>query len=293
VAADSFRPGSLWERVVRTTEAARRLGSLQPIPTRCELLTDPATGVRFQLRTTDAQDRKEAEQASQEQQAATGSASNPFAHPDPHLWVAGLTDTHYGLLNKFPVVHHHLLLVTRRYQPQSEPLNAGDCHALAAVLSEFRGLGFFNAGEAAGASQGHKHLQVAPLPLGGDDRDLPLAPLLREAALGAEPRPVSALPFRHAAVGLTAAGDGDALLAAYAGLCEALELDPARDPYNLLVTSEWMLLVPRSRGEVDGIPLNALAYAGALMVRNDAQRAELLERGPWWLLTAAADSAAT
>ena len=34
-----------------------------------------------------------------------------------------------------------------------------------AILAEFDGLGFYNGGETAGASQPHKHLQIVPLPL--------------------------------------------------------------------------------------------------------------------------------
>lgn len=287
--ADPYQPGSLWARIVRRTELAQRSGHLQPIPTRRETLTDPQTGVRFQLRITDAQDHKEREKASQDRQAAAGRPADPFADPDPELWVADLTDSHFGLLNKFPVVDHHLLLVTREYRPQHEPLDGEDCHALATALGEVTGLGFFNAGEAAGASQGHKHLQLVPLPLAGDQQGLPMARLLDDADLAARPDRVAALPFRHAALRLSEPPSGPALHAAYTALCDTLDLDPAQAPYNLLVTREWMLLVPRSRGQVDGIPLNALGYAGALMVRTAEQRTELLERGPWWLLTAAGE----
>lgn len=285
--ADPFEPGSLWGSIVRRTEAAQRSGHLQPIPTRLETLTDPETGIRFQLRITDAQDRKEAERAHQDRQAAAGAPADPFADPDPELWVAEFTDTHFGLLNKFPVVDHHLLLVTRAYRPQHEPLDADDCHALATALAEIPGLGFFNAGEAAGASQGHKHLQLVPLPLAEDDQGLPMAPLLEGGDLPGRPGRVAAFPFRHAALRLDGRPDGGALHGAYTALCRDLDLDPSRDPYNLLVTRQWMLLVPRSRGQVDGIPLNALGYAGALMVRSAEQRAELLARGPWWPLRAA------
>jgi ATP adenylyltransferase len=51
-------------------------------------------------------------------------------------------------------------------------------------------------------------------------------------------------------------------------------------PYNLLVTREWMLLVPRSAKCFDGISINALGFAGVLLVRNEPQMRRLEELGP-------------
>lgn len=59
-------------------------------------------------------------------------------------------------------------------------------------------------------------------------------------------------------------------------------------PYNLLATREWMLLVPRSTECFHGISVNALGFAGALLVR-DAEQLALLERhGPMTALRAVA-----
>jgi ATP adenylyltransferase len=50
--------------------------------------------------------------------------------------------------------------------------------------------------------------------------------------------------------------------------------------YNLLLTRQWMLLVPRSRERFESISLNALAFAGALLVRDERQMAALKKHGP-------------
>jgi ATP adenylyltransferase len=51
-------------------------------------------------------------------------------------------------------------------------------------------------------------------------------------------------------------------------------------PYNLLCTRDWMLLVPRSREFFEGVSINAIGFAGGLLVRNREQLAILRDRGP-------------
>ncbi|MBW2254170.1 MAG: phosphorylase, partial [Deltaproteobacteria bacterium] len=82
-----------------------------------------------------------------------------------------------------------------------------------------------------------------------------------------------------------------AVAARYRALLAAVGLDvDARGwlgPYNLLLTRQWMLVVPRSREHVDGMSLNALAFAGALLVKNTAEMARVMARGPMGVLAAA------
>ncbi|MGB3276794.1 MAG: phosphorylase, partial [Castellaniella sp.] len=87
---------------------------------------------------------------------------NPFLKPDPALLVGPIGDHHAAILNKFPVCLHHLVLARRTYAEQLSPLEAIDFQALAFVLSAQGGLGFYNGGAAAGASQRHKHVQWIP-----------------------------------------------------------------------------------------------------------------------------------
>lgn len=51
-------------------------------------------------------------------------------------------------------------------------------------------------------------------------------------------------------------------------------------PYNLLVTRQWLLLVPRSQEFFEGISINALGFVGALLVKEVAQLAMLRKQGP-------------
>jgi ATP adenylyltransferase len=58
-------------------------------------------------------------------------------------------------------------------------------------------------------------------------------------------------------------------------------------PYNLLVTRRWMLAVPRSAADVEGVAINALGFAGSLFVRDDTQRRVVESLGPMTLLARA------
>ncbi len=93
--------------------------------------------------------------------------NNPFLPYDPAMWVCHVTNTHTLLLNKFNLVDHHVLVVTRDYAPQEQMLDVADFTATHAVLHAMQpgGLAFFNCGPLSGASQPHKHVQLLPLPL--------------------------------------------------------------------------------------------------------------------------------
>ena len=60
--------------------------------------------------------RKEQTRHEREVKAGEFSAVNPFLPYDPDLVVADISDTHVALLNKFNVIDHHLLIVTRCFK---------------------------------------------------------------------------------------------------------------------------------------------------------------------------------
>ena len=212
---------------------------------------------------------------------------NPFLPHDPPLYLGDVSPTHFALLNKYHVIENHLLVVTREYVDQEVLLDVADFEALLASLpADTPAIGFYNGGRGSGASQPHKHLQVVTLPL-SPRAPVPMAPLLD----GASPR----LPFRHAFAGIDRR-EPAALHACYrelmkqAGLGALTGHRPERQshPYNLLVASDWMLLVPRARESFEGIPLNSLAFAGAFFVRRQAQLEAVRRIGPMAVLAQAA-----
>jgi ATP adenylyltransferase len=261
--------GTLWPALRARTEHALRCGALEPIATDYEELEE--AGIRFVVRVLAHLERKVRAGFAQ---ARTG--HNPFLPYNEDLFVADVSQTHLCLLNKYNVLDHHLLLVTRAYEEQESLLTAGDFEALATCMAEFDALGFYNSDSVAGASQRHKHLQLVPVPLGAGPERLPV-----DGALAG-----GSLPFVHAAERVVPL-DGAALHETYRQLLRALRLEGevrAASSYNLLVTREWMVLIPRERHEVEGVPVNALGFAGALLVRSRPQLAELRRRGPLDLL---------
>ncbi|RMD78225.1 MAG: phosphorylase, partial [Gammaproteobacteria bacterium] len=242
--------GSLYGELVLRWGEALAAGALHPLPT--ELHRWEAAGVRWAVRRLAGPSPKPAR-----------GGRDPFAPPEPRLTVAELTDTHLAVLNKFPVLPLHLLLVTRAWREQEEALDAADLGALWLGLVECGGLGFHNGGRVAGASQPHKHLQLVPGPLAGPaaapgEPPVPTEPWFRGLE-GAEPRRLAALPCLHAACAVAdlpedPAEAGRDLARRYARLWEAVgrPLGPGPRPrqplpHNLLLTRRWMLLVPRAR----------------------------------------------
>jgi sulfate adenylyltransferase (ADP) / ATP adenylyltransferase len=268
-----FEPGSLRGLIADRALTALQSGALQPISTHAETIEQ--SGVKFVIRVMDNLIRKAVDGQRR------GPDFNPFLPYDRELWVADFSATHVGLLNKFNVVDHHLLIITRAFEAQDSALTPADFAALALGLAEIDGLGFYNGGTLAGASQRHRHLQLVPL-----DRPLPIEALLQVPdGLSTQ----AGLPFRHGVVGLHPDTDGEALWGHYRALLEMLGGSKG-DPfaYNLLVTRRWMLMVPRRLESHGGISVNALGFAGSMFVKNQAQLERLRELGPMRVLEAVA-----
>jgi sulfate adenylyltransferase (ADP) / ATP adenylyltransferase len=276
-----LRPEDLWSQTVRTTQHGLATGALQPIATECQVLEHH--GVPFQVRVLGKVHLKE-----RRREQPRAAPFNPFENPDPDLVVGDVSSTHVCLLNKFNVVEHHLLIVTRAFEEQETPLTAADFEALALCMEGLDGLAFYNSGETAGASQRHKHLQLTP-PLGPEGLRAPMEKLLSPPPARGHVTTVPALTFGHAVTGLgpwtgSSREDGARLLEAYQSLRAAVGMERELAPYNLLATRDWMLWVPRAQAEVEGINVNALGFAGSLLVKNPEQLQRLQELGPMELL---------
>lgn len=275
---------SLGAAIAQRSEHALRCGALLPIATKRTVIEDG--GVRFVVREVSSLARKEAATRAPH----TPHAADPFLPYEPDLFVADLSSTHVALLNKYNVIAHHLLIVTRRFEPQQALLDQTDFAALCTALHAIDGLGFYNSGPEAGASQTHKHLQVAPLPLDESTATVPVEALFDSARFVGGIGTVPGLHFRHAFARLDLAGEDAAarMTGCYRALLDAAGIG-SRDvqgvahqamPYNLLVTRRWMLVVPRAAERVEGISVNALGFAGSLFVRDAAQREVLAQIGP-------------
>lgn len=284
--------GTLWQSVVKTTEHALRRGALAPVPTGSAFVED--NGVRFFVRVLSNLRRKDEARWEQDEASKAGKNANPFLPPEKDLTVAGITDTHVAVLNKFNVVDHHLLIITRCFEDQDTLLTRKDFEALWLCMAEYDALGFYNGGREAGASQQHKHLQMVPLPLAPEGPAVPIAPLIAGAGAPAGLGAIPGFSFLHSFVRLDRAIVDEPIRAAritfelYSAMLRSVGLNSPgasrltvqSGPYCFLVTREWMLLVPRSREFFETVSFNSLAFAGSFFVRDEAQLRRLKEYGP-------------
>lgn len=244
----------------RLRDAARTAGdALVPIPTRREPVVDD--GLTFTVHVVAGAIAK----------PPRPGPVDPFLPPEPALVVAPWGPDHLAVLNKYPVVPDHLLLVTRAFVPQEAPLDPSDVDALHRALDALDGLVFYNSSRTAGASQAHRHLQLLPrapgplrFPTEARLRDAPPFPAVR-APLGA---------------------DAGETYRAYRSLLAATGGD-----YNLLATRDDLWLVPRCAEAHAGIGVNAMGFAGSLLVRDEPTLAALVRIGPLSVLRAVAGTA--
>jgi ATP adenylyltransferase len=282
----SFEPNSLFQTVRERSAQAERVGALRSIPTSFELVEDGETGIAFVVRMVDHLGRKR-EAASEQQRTGV----NPFLPYNRELFVADVSETHLCLLNKYNVLDHHLLIVTRSFEEQQSLLTLEDFEALWLCMAEREGLGFYNAGAEAGASQPHKHLQLVSVPIGVGPERTPIDPLLATARYDGPLGTVEALPLLHAVARLDESsspgsrGGAEAAWEIYRSMLSRVGIDAeAPLPYNLLVTWDWMFLLPRTRGFFQGIEVNSLGFAGTLLARDLEQLAFIKREGPMTLL---------
>ena len=262
-----MRTQSVWDEVAPSRQRALVLGALQPITTETEFLEE--AGIQFVVRRVSSLVQK-----ARVPQGATATHTNPFLPCDPDLFVAEISPTHVALLNKYNVIDHHILVVTRVFEEQRGTLTVADFDAAARCLDGSECLVFYNSGPIAGASQPHRHLQAVPLPLFPKLPAIPLEPLF------------GALPFRHTlqrfgvapGLGASAAAMHEVYLRTLGAL--GLVGAPYPAPYNLLLTRRWMLVVPRTVEYFEGISINALAFAGSLFVKDAGELARLRSAGP-------------
>jgi ATP adenylyltransferase len=291
-----LKHGTLWQEVVLKTKHALGTGALRPYNSEYELVKNG--GMVFVVRILSSLEHKEKARKEQEEKASSSETRiNPFLPYEEELFVTHISSTHAALLNKFNVVDHHLLVVTRSFEDQEMLLTSKDFEALWICLSEYDGLGFYNAGKAAGASQQHKHLQIVPLPLmpkEPDVPDVPIKPLLNKAGVKKGWGSISDFPFQHIFVRLNSnlvklpSHAAKKTFTLYCEMLNRLGLESPVDdtpkrqsvPYCFLITRQWMLLVPRSREFFESISINALGFAGALLVSNRDQLDRLKQAGP-------------
>ncbi len=219
-----------------------------------------------------------------------GPKTNPFLPWDKRLEVANIGNNHVLILNKFPVQFGHMLLITRSWSPQNGWLGERDWEALVEVENDTKGLWFFNSSPESGASQPHRHLQLlrrksnellCPRSYIFDDiiSRYKTTELPTDNGHYAYPRKAEQTFLK-----IKELQNNYLELARVTGLGDPRRNDYPLFPYNLLITPRWITLIKRSRDSYQGFSINALGFAGYLLITTESN-IEWLERyGPNELL---------
>lgn len=270
----------------QVTASARKSGALIPIDTDYCAINDK--GIDFVVRIAKNLDRRRQSPDAMDSTAkSTDKPFNPFLPYEQALWVADIGTNHAVLLNKFNVIGNHLLIVTKHFEHQDRLLTEDDLTALAGLVTQQGGLGFYNGGQLAGASQHHKHLQWIPgVELHGD-LCIPITPHLPAMRPGSWQLFTRPFPMALAKLDMHF-NIASQCIDFYRGMTQRLGIDSDNDggevhasrPYNLLMTASHLWLVPRTRECFESISLNAMAFAGSLFVKNTEQLELLKRAGP-------------
>ena len=243
-----------WSKAQQVAEQALLAGELLPIGTQPQTITE--NGIDFFIHLKSANN-------SQAKFAPKPEGFNPFLPYEPQMYVADAGNEHVCLLNKFPVLSPHLLICSKPFVEQTAPLTQSDFAAWIMAFEYDDDIGFYNGGSTAGASQPHRHMQLI-------QSKLPIEKLIVSGQL----------PFIHRLFEYRQL-DAQTLHHDYQQGMQQLERlgDTHCQPYNLLLTKRWMLIIPRSRNNVEGIFANGINYSGHFLVAKPEQIAWLQQYG--------------
>ncbi|EQB45790.1 hypothetical protein CGLO_15293 [Colletotrichum gloeosporioides Cg-14] len=204
--------------------------------------------------------------------------------------ISPVNNTHVLMFNKFCAYRPHLILLTANgYRRQFEPLGREDLEAARDVLrglnsdagSEY--LVIFNCGKDGGCSRLHKHMQVIPAP-----SDFRLWPDVRELE--------AAVPYEYLLKRFENGIPGGEELAVMYGemLRAATALVPGREavveedgdgngvavPHNVILSERWMVVVPRTKMDVEGGGVNAAGMMGMVWASGEETYEQWMGLGP-------------
>lgn len=215
-----------------------------------------------------------------------GPKQNPFCPWEKILEIDKIGYHHQLILNKYPVQKGHILLITNNWKPQNGWLDINDWKAIQKVNKDTSGLWFFNSSPNAGASQPHRHFQL--LRRSKDEISCPREKWFLE--MKKDINSYSKLKKNIVVSKFNLLENSISLLELYLELSKKLGLgDPISDrkpryPYNLLITNKWIAIIKRSNDHIHGFSINALGFAGYLLVTEKSDINYLKEYGPEKLL---------
>ncbi len=266
-----------WEKALQKTKISINSKSLFPLNT-TDITKKLYKGNDFVIRELDITKFKK--------NTSIGPKINPFKPWDNILEIDSIGKYHQLILNKYPVQLGHILLITNEWKEQNGWIDIKDWEAIKEVNKDTTGLWFFNSGPLAGASQPHRHIQL----------------LRRDQSELSCPREKWILDFDNVNYKnqrfcnniilkkFSKTLNKENIHQIYKDLSYKLGLgEPEIDkkpryPYNLIFTNRWMLLIKRKTDNLHGISINALGFAGYILVTKKSNINYLKKFGPEKLL---------
>lgn len=193
------------------------------------------------------------------------------------------------LFNKFNVFRpQYLLLHVDDSRRQNESLSAEDLSISASLLQGAQTPHYviYNCGRAAGCSREHKHLQVFPKP-GRDEDGHDMFRYFEDAAVQG-PADVPMVPFKFFLhrFGQEELGHRERMKEIYDGFVKkskdllGIPEDAEFCPHNVVMTNEWIMVIPRVKADVEGASANSVGMMGLLWTTRQEQVDKWKELGP-------------
>ncbi|KAM0489643.1 hypothetical protein ACHAP8_012383 [Fusarium lateritium] len=171
--------------------------------------------------------------------------------------ICDVGKSHFLAANKFCFAKPHLMLLTSDgNKRQHKPLDQNDWQALSSILTDLGDdyTAFFNCGQDGGCSRLHKHMQLIPKPqdsfaafMDNEDVAEPDVPFQWFYHRFESPSPRHSDLLNTYNKLLEKATDVGQGLSEHAGSLPT----GAAIPHNMLVTNQWMIVLPRRRAAVN------------------------------------------
>ena len=266
-----------WEMALKKTRTSENSKSLFPLKT-TDITKTLYKGNDFVIRKLDISKFKN--------NTLIGPKNNPFKPWEKILEIDSIGNDHHLILNKYPVQQGHILLITNEWKEQNGWLDIKDWEAIKKVNNDTTGLWFFNSGPLAGASQPHRHIQL----LRRDQSELSCP--REDWILNFDNKNYKNKKFCKNILikRFSKTLNEENIHQIYKNSLNKLGLGEfnvdkkPRFPYNLIFTNNWMVLIKRNIDNIYGFSINALGFAGYILVTERSDIKYLKKFGPEKLL---------
>ncbi|CAG8639506.1 15633_t:CDS:2 [Cetraspora pellucida] len=238
-------------RIAEIYNRALQRGELSFIESEVAHIEDK--GIEFEIRIAPSLAKKPIGNLGAKDELQQKPKADPFLPYSQELFVQehGIYNI---LLNKFCVVPRHIVIATKDFEKQTDPLTPEDLESIWYCMMQIKSqptVAFFNCGEIF---------------------DIPKLPYVHHIAL-LDPQRLSGHHGHHGEVSQYLNDVFHSLLDSMIEGLHKQSFSIGRNPlsYNLIMTHTWFMIVPRSREKYEQISVNSLGFAGMLLTRSEEE----------------------